>query len=97
MVRGRDRGLYAVVIGYEPDRFIRIADGDKRKIDRPKKKNILHVRAMPYIDTDMAEAIGGGRKVTNANVRYALRRFLESRPQPDEVREKEEGVERGER
>lgn len=95
VVRGRDRGLYAVVIGHEADRFVRIADGDQRKVDRPKRKNVLHIRLMPMVDADVAEQLASGKKVTNANLRYAVRRFLAERPQRDGTHG-EEGVERGE-
>ncbi|MDQ0190426.1 KOW domain-containing RNA-binding protein [Alicyclobacillus cycloheptanicus] len=95
VMRGRDRGLFAVVIGHVPDRFVQIADGDKRKVDKVKIKNVLHVRPMPYVDGDIAHALRNGEKITNANLRYALRRFLASRVQHDEVCD-EEGVQRGE-
>ncbi|WDL98919.1 KOW domain-containing RNA-binding protein [Alicyclobacillus sp. ALC3] len=95
VVRGRDRGLYAVVVGHEPSRFVQIADGDKRKVDSPKKKNVLHIRTMPMVADEVAQIVAGGGRVTNANLRYAVRRFLAEHPQRMEAQE-EEGVERGE-
>jgi len=38
VTRGKHAGTYAVVIKIEPDRFVWIADGDKRRFDKPKKR-----------------------------------------------------------
>lgn len=84
-----------MVVGHEPDRFVQIADGDKRKVDSPKKKNVLHIRPMPMVASEVAQTIADGGRITNANLRYALRRFLAEHPQRREAHE-EEGVERGE-
>jgi ribosomal protein L14E/L6E/L27E len=41
--RGHDKGDYLVVVGHEGNRIL-VADGDKRKVSRPKKKNPIHLR-----------------------------------------------------
>jgi ribosomal protein L14E/L6E/L27E len=38
---GRDKGRYAVVVGY--DGYMMIADGKMHKISKPKRKNIKHL------------------------------------------------------
>jgi len=43
-VQGRDEGSYYVVTEVLADGFILVADGKKRTLDSPKKKNIKHVR-----------------------------------------------------
>ena len=47
VLRGKDAGQYAVVIGIVDERFVWIADGDKRQFDQPKKKNVLHLQLQP--------------------------------------------------
>jgi large subunit ribosomal protein L14e len=97
VIRGRDKGLYAVVIGHEGDRFVYIADGDKRKVDRPKKKNALHVKRTGEIAQEIVEALAKDGKVTNARLRYVIRQYqqqLQQRTQtPDE--DAEGGMEHG--
>ncbi len=39
---GRDRGGYFVVLDFD-GRFAYIADGKRRKVEAPKKKNPLHL------------------------------------------------------
>ena len=41
---GRDSGAQFVVVGLD-EGFCFIADGKSRKLDKPKRKNIKHIRA----------------------------------------------------
>lgn len=97
VIRGRDKGLYAVVVGHESDRFVYIADGDKRKADRPKKKNAMHVKRTSEIAQEIADMVAQGGKVTNAKLRYAIRQYqqqlLQRTQTPDE--ELEGGMDHG--
>ena len=42
-ISGRDKGLFFVVIGLEGD-FTLIADGKCRKVEKPKRKSLKHLR-----------------------------------------------------
>lgn len=75
ILRGREAGSYAVVIGIEDERFVWIADGGKRKFDRPKKKNRLHLRLYDSISTEVADSLRETGRVTNGKLRYALNKF----------------------
>ena len=44
VLRGRDQGKFAIIVGIVDSRFVLIADGDKRKFDQPKKKNLIHLQ-----------------------------------------------------
>lgn len=41
-VAGRDQGSYYVAVSAE-DRFVFIADGKERKLEKPKRKNVKHI------------------------------------------------------
>jgi len=75
IVRGRDQGMFAVVVGYQADRFLLLADGHRRKADKPKKKNVAHVRATSYFAEEIVQAAAKASKITNAKLRYALRQL----------------------
>ncbi|WAH37412.1 KOW domain-containing RNA-binding protein [Alicyclobacillus dauci] len=79
VIQGRDAGLVAVVVGHADERFLFIADGSMRRSDKPKKKNISHVRKMAYVAQDVAEKIKLDGRVNNAQLRYAIRKFVEER------------------
>ena len=42
---GRDKGKAFVVLEVQNARFALIADGKRRPIERPKRKNLLHLQA----------------------------------------------------
>lgn len=75
VLRGRDAGSYAVVIGQQDHKFVLIADGERRKFDQPKKKNIMHLQLTDSISSEVAESIRETGRVTNGKIRFALSRF----------------------
>ncbi|GMA64091.1 hypothetical protein GCM10025859_45310 [Alicyclobacillus fastidiosus] len=79
VVQGRDTGLVAVVVGHVEQKFLLIADGSVRRADKPKKKNPAHVRRLTYVAEDVAEKLRLDGRVNNAQLRYAVRKFVEER------------------
>lgn len=77
VLRGRDEGKFAVVIGYDGDRFVRIADGDKRKFDTPKKKNFIHIEPQEEIADEVVQSLSESGRVTNGKLRFVLQRYAE--------------------
>lgn len=78
ILRGRDFGKYAVVIGLADQRFALIADGDKRKFDHPKKKNLLHLELQNEISEVVVNSLLETGRVTNGKLRYALAKYEET-------------------
>ncbi|MFC0212798.1 hypothetical protein ACFFK0_10030 [Paenibacillus chartarius] len=79
-LRGRDAGKLAVIIGVEDERFVNIADGDKRKFDQPKKKNLLHLELLDIISEEVAGSLRETGRVTNGKLRYAIAKYVENQP-----------------
>ncbi|WP_372442988.1 RNA-binding protein [Pseudogracilibacillus auburnensis] len=75
--KGRDAGQFAVIIEQLDERFVLIADGDTRKFDSPKKKNILHLSCYDYVSTEVRESILQANRVTNSKLRWAIGNFVE--------------------
>ena len=69
---GRDRDKVFVVVGFEGEQYLRIADGDLRKVDKPKKKKIKHLAKTGIVLQEIAEKLRSGKKVTNAELRKSL-------------------------
>ncbi|MGD7046374.1 KOW domain-containing RNA-binding protein [Jeotgalibacillus proteolyticus] len=74
--KGRDTGVYAVVIHRLDDTFVLIADGERRKFDRPKKKNIQHLTSCDYISPAVQSSISETGRVTNGKLRHAVRSYV---------------------
>jgi ribosomal protein L14E/L6E/L27E len=76
ITQGRDAGQYAVIIKILDERFVVLADGDKRKFDRPKKKNIHHLDFFDYVSPEVQNSMKETGRVTNGKLRFALTRFV---------------------
>jgi large subunit ribosomal protein L14e len=87
-LRGRDQGKFAIIVGIEDHRFVWIVDGDKRKFDQPKKKNVLHLQLQDEISSEVMNSLLETGRVTNGKLRYALGKFIEQ--QQIEAQEKGE-------
>ena len=75
ITQGRDAGQYAVIIEILNHRYVLLADGEKKKYHRPKKKNLLHVELIDYISPEIKDSLEKTGRVTNGKLRYAKNLF----------------------
>lgn len=75
VLRGKDEDSFAVIIAIVDERFVMIADGDKRKFDQPKKKNVLHLDLQPAVSQEVTSSLQETGRVTNAKLRYVIQKF----------------------
>jgi large subunit ribosomal protein L14e len=80
ITRGRDAGKYAIVIGTINDKFVLLADGDKRKFDKPKKKNCQHILSLNFVSREVTDSLQDSGRVTNAKLRFAISKYLDDHP-----------------
>jgi len=59
--------------------FVKVADGDRRKFDRAKKKNVSHLELHTEISVEVKNSIDETGKVTNGKLRFAIAKFLEEK------------------
>ncbi|MFT8363507.1 MAG: KOW domain-containing RNA-binding protein [Sporolactobacillus sp.] len=77
VLKGKETGSYFVVVGLLDSHFALIADGDRRKFDNAKKKNISHLKLQSYVSFEVQKSILETGRVTNGKLRYALAHFLD--------------------
>lgn len=76
-LNGRDAGKRFVVIGAE-DEYVLLADGKGRKIDKPKRKKVKHIKLEARahdLNARLTENLKSGRRATNNEIRRALAAF----------------------
>lgn len=79
ILRGRDAGSLAVIIGLPEDRrSALIADGTNRKFDHPKRKNLLHLELQNEISEVVAQSLHETDRVTNGKLRHALASYTQT-------------------
>ncbi len=76
---GRDTGQYGIIIKLLDERYVMLADGDKRKFNHPKKKNIQHLQLIDQVSPEVQTSIMETGRVTNGKLRFALAKFLNGR------------------
>lgn len=77
-MKGRDRGRFYLVVGIEDESRVRVADGDVRKVENPKRKNVKHLKFYDIIAGEVADKNLNGRRIANADVRKELKSLVEN-------------------
>lgn len=70
---GHDSGRLFTVVGFADDNHALIADGRLRRLEKPKKKKLRHLKVAGRLETACA---------TNRALHRALREFAEQQAQP---------------
>ncbi len=66
---GRDKDRIFIVIEIVDEQFVKIADGDIRKLEKPKVKKAKHLYKLKFFSEDLHEKITSEKKITNAMLR----------------------------
>ena len=76
-LRGRDSGCLFCVMDVEEGGWLLLADGKRRRVDRPKRKRDKHVSAMRDWNHPVMEKVRTGQPVRDRELRAALAAFRE--------------------
>lgn len=71
---GRDKGKKFVVLKIIDQDHVLISDGDLRKVEKPKKKKLKHIKATRIIDDTLKGKLNKSGIVEN----FEIRNFLKS-------------------
>lgn len=84
--QGHDKGKAFLVVGLVDETYVLIADGESRKLDKPKKKQAKHLIPKPHIAAETLDAIRTQAQTADSDIRKALKTYLDisSRPQDKE-------------
>lgn len=72
---GRDEGNFFMVYEIIDDSYVLIVDGDIRKLDKPKKKKIKHLKNTGEVLPVLAEKVLINAKIYDAEIFSALRKY----------------------
>ena len=68
---GRDQGALYYCVSND-GRFVMLANGKDRTLDKPKRKSLRHVRKVLRSETRVAQKLTSGDKVLNSELRRDL-------------------------
>ncbi len=72
---GRDEGRYYMVTAILDDSYVTIADGSVRKLTKPKKKKIKHLKNTGEVLDNIAGKLLTSAKIYDAEIFSALRKY----------------------
>ena len=75
---GRDKDKPFVVTEVLDEQYVLLADGRRRRVDKPKKKKLKHLLKSDHTSAYICEKLQAGVKVTNPDLRKVLAEFNES-------------------
>lgn len=75
---GRDRGKFYLVFEIINDNFVYLVDGDKRRMENPKRKNIRHLRGFSAVAERLASQWEAGQQVGNGEVRRVINALIQA-------------------
>ena len=76
---GRDSGRYFAVVATEGENYVRIADGDVRRLKNAKRKNVRHLREAGDRLERIAEKLAAGAQVFDTELYSALKLYDKNR------------------
>ncbi len=69
---GRDQGRAFLIVGVADEAHVFLCDGVLRKLDRPKKKKLKHLRIEPVCAEQIREKLNEGSRIFDAEIRKQL-------------------------
>ena len=76
---GRDSGRYFAVVATEGEKFVRIADGDVRRLKNAKLKNVRHLKETGDRLERIDEKLEAGAQVFDTELYSALKLYDKNR------------------
>ncbi|MBM6829392.1 KOW domain-containing RNA-binding protein [Anaerotignum lactatifermentans] len=73
---GHDKGGMMMILSLEGP-YAYLADGRRRKLERPKKKKLIHIQPTGYVDAELAGKLCRNEYVLDADIAKALKSYQE--------------------
>jgi ribosomal protein L14E/L6E/L27E len=75
---GRDKGKVMMIVRVINARLVMVVDGDLRKTENPKTKNIKHIQLTKIVDEGIKSSILNGEALENHIIRKSLKKIAEA-------------------
>jgi large subunit ribosomal protein L14e len=76
--QGHDKGKAFLVVGLADEKHVLIADGDSRKLAKPKKKQAKHLIPKPFVAAAALDAILRRAQTADSDIRKALKTYRDA-------------------
>ena len=73
---GHDKGDALLVVAVE-GAYVYLADGKRRKLEKPKRKKVIHIQPTNYVEETVAKKLTEGSYLLDAEIAKVLKAFCE--------------------
>jgi ribosomal protein L14E/L6E/L27E len=81
--KGRDEKRIFLVVEKCPEEFVLLADGVIRKIEKPKRKKIKHIKYYDIANERIMLKLAEGKKITNAELKKMIKSVQDAHSNSD--------------
>ena len=74
-IAGRDFGRCYIVIGIKDKNYVLLADGDKKRIEYPKPKNVKHLQSTGNIVKELAIWLNNKKRIRNEDLKKTINKY----------------------
>lgn len=71
--QGRDADKFFIIVGILDNVYVQIADGNRRKVEKPKKKKLIHIELTSEYDLELRKLLLENIKITNSKIRKIIK------------------------
>ncbi|MFW5972058.1 MAG: RNA-binding protein [Bacillota bacterium] len=72
---GRDCGNYYIIVDQEDSNYVKIADGEYKKIEYPKRKNAKHIQSTGDVIEELAIWLKAKKRIRNEDLKKFLKDY----------------------
>jgi len=72
---GRDKGRAFIIQEIVDHEYVKVVDGDLRRIERPKLKKVKHLNISHMVLTEIEVVLSEGKRLSNEILRKSLESF----------------------
>jgi len=72
---GHDKDAIYIILEAD-DVYVYLSDGNRRPVDKLKKKKIKHIQLIKRKDSDLAEKIEKHLTINNEEIKYAIKHLV---------------------
>jgi ribosomal protein L14E/L6E/L27E len=69
---GRDKEGFFIVMSVDGE-YVTLVDGRKRRVQKPKRKKIKHIKKVYSVNEEIAERIKSGKPIGNERIAQAIK------------------------
>ena len=69
---GRDKGKFFLIVEIADNEFVKICDGERRKINISKRKKKRHLKKTNHVVYELKERLEKGQRISDAEIRRYL-------------------------